>query len=360
MISHRNIWHNLNEIYLPGQHNFLGSRAGNDARLHDLSVPSARVVAVSWLPQFHDSGLMLMLFGPFLAGCHQYFGYRLCTKRAADEETSDIDLSCCLVYCVGGVGQRCVPSLLREFAAYFAIHCKLPDDDGNRGIFVPNYGLAEHVVATCGENDGLVASRRRPDLVSCGSDFLVNLRVVDVRTRRVVPDGGTPGELWLSSDSVARGYCGKPELSNETFRARLYYYPPDDGRIYLRTGDEAFMEQGRLFICGRIKNLIVIGGEKYYSDDVEVAATEALADAARPGCIAAFALVGTNEEEEEENEYIVLEIRAEVRAGKFKKSRADVEDEDFQGRWFETATRCVRQAEDYFKDDERKATAPGN
>ncbi|KAJ8599789.1 hypothetical protein CTAYLR_004009 [Chrysophaeum taylorii] len=211
-------------------------------------------------------------FSPLSFLADPTFGYRLCTKRAVDDGgVSDINLSS-LVSCVGGVGQRCVPSLLREFAAYFAVHCKLlPDDDGSRGIFVPNYGLAEHVVATCGENEGLVMSRRRPDLAS--------LR-----------------------------YWGKPEMSDETFRARL---DPDDGRQYLRTGDEAFVERGRLFICGRIKDSIIIGGENYYSDDVELAATEAMADAAaRPGCIAAFALDSTDGE----NEYlcIVLEIRERV------------------------------------------------
>ncbi|KAJ8600138.1 hypothetical protein CTAYLR_003484, partial [Chrysophaeum taylorii] len=220
------------------------------------------------------------------------FGYRLCTKRAGDADVSDIDLSC-LVYCVGGVGQRCVPSLLREFAAYFAIHARLPDD-GNRGIFVPNYGLAEHVVATCGENDGLVASRRRPDLISCGSDFPVDVCVVDATTRRVVTDG-TPGELWLSSGSVAQGYWGKSKLSTETFGARV---EPDDGKAYLRTGDEAFIEDGRLFVCGRIKDMVIIGGENYYSDDIEVAAAEAMADSARPGCIAAFAVASAEDENE--------------------------------------------------------------
>ncbi|KAJ8603420.1 hypothetical protein CTAYLR_003966 [Chrysophaeum taylorii] len=324
------------------EHTFLGSRMGDDAvaRLHDLAEPSARVVAVSWLPQFHDSGLMLMLFGPFVAGKHQCyhminfsplsfladplmwlravskyralwtaspdFGYRMCTKRADVDEISDINLSS-LVYCVGGVGQRCVPSLLREFAAYFAIHCKLPDD-GDRGIFAPSYGLAEHVVATCGENGGLISSRRRPDLISCGSEFIVDVLIVDVVTKRPVPDG-SPGEVWLSSDSVAQGYWGKPGLSDETFRARL---EPDDGKEYLRTGDEAFMEQGHLFICGRIKDLIIIGGENYYSDDVELAATEAMTNAARPGCIAAFALV--NADDETESLCIVLEIREHVHA----------------------------------------------
>ncbi|KAJ8612594.1 hypothetical protein CTAYLR_009800 [Chrysophaeum taylorii] len=307
--------------------------AAKSGPLLDLHDPSERVAAVSWLPQFHDTGLILMLLGPFCAGYHMInfsplsfladplmwmravskyralwtaapdFGYQLCAKRAAmrAESVHDIDLSC-VVYLVGGAGQRCVPSILLEFAAYFVAHCKLPDD-GSGGIFIPNYGLAEHVVATCGEVGGLITSRRRKDLVSCGSDFQIDLCIVNAETRRVVPNG-TPGELWLSSGSVANGYWGKPELSRETFRAQL---DPDDGKVYLRTGDEAFIEDGHLFVCGRIKDLIIIGGENYYSDDVEIAATEAMADAVRPGCVAAFSVVGADDDNE--RLCIVLEIR---------------------------------------------------
>ncbi|KAJ8609753.1 hypothetical protein CTAYLR_009249 [Chrysophaeum taylorii] len=243
----------------------------SSSRLCNLHEPSVRVLAVSWLPQFHDTGLMLTLLGPFCAGYHMVnfsplsfladplmwmravskyralwtaapdFGYQLCTKRAPGAYISDINLSCVVILACGA-GQRCVPSILREFAAYFAIHCKL-QDDGNRSLFVPNYGLAEHVVATCAEAEGIITSRRRPDLASCGSEFQIDLRIVDAETRCVAPDG-TPGELWLSSGSVALGYWGKPELSSEIFSARL---EPDDGKVYLRTGDEAFIEHGRLF-----------------------------------------------------------------------------------------------------------------
>ncbi|KAJ8599257.1 hypothetical protein CTAYLR_006220, partial [Chrysophaeum taylorii] len=305
------------------------------SRLCNLHEPSVRVVAVSWLPQFHDTGLMLTLLGPFCAGYHMVnfsplsfladplmwmravskyralwtaapdFGYQLCTKRAAGaDDISDIDLSS-VVLLACGAGQRCVPSILREFAAYFAIHCKL-QDDGNRSLFVPNYGLAEHVVATCGEADGIITSRHRPDLASCGSELQIDFRIVDAETRSVASDG-TPGELWLSSGSVALGYWGKPDLSSETFHARL---EPDDGKVYLRTGDEAFIEDGRLFICGRIKDMIIIGGENYYSDDVEIAATEAMVDAVRPGCIAAFSVVGSDDDDDDDEWLcIVLEVR---------------------------------------------------
>ncbi|KAJ8612670.1 hypothetical protein CTAYLR_002127 [Chrysophaeum taylorii] len=333
MISHGNIWHNLNVIFLPAQRRCFDLRLGeaSSSRLYDLHETSVRVVTVSWLPQFHDTGLMLTLLGPFCAGYHMVnfsplsfladplawlraiskyralwtaapdFGYQLCTKRAVDgADISDLDLSC-VAFLACGAGQRSVPSILREFAAYFAIHCRLPDD-GNRSLFVQGYGLAEHVVATCAEAEGIVTSRRRPDLASCGSDFQIDFRIVDSETRCVVPDGA-PGELWLSSGSVAKGYWGKPELTRETFHARL---EPDDGKVYLRTGDEAFLEDGHLFICGRIKDMIIIGGENYYSDDVEIAATEAMVDAVRPGCIAAFSATA---DDDEEFLCIVLEVR---------------------------------------------------
>ncbi|KAJ8604917.1 hypothetical protein CTAYLR_004312 [Chrysophaeum taylorii] len=331
MISHRNIWHNVNEIYLPAQRRVCDVRLGEarSQRMHDLHDPSERVVAASWLPQFHDTGLILMLFGPFCGGYHMIncsplsfladplmwlravskykalwtaapdFAYQLCTKRATDADVSDIDLSF-VKFLFSGVGQRCVPAIQREFAAYFSVHCKLREDTG---IFIPSYGLAEHVVATSGENDGLVTSKKRPDLASCGSDFQFELRIVDATTRRVVVTDGTPGELWLNSGSVARGYWGQPQRSEETFRARL---EPDDGEAYLRTGDEAFLEDGRLFICGRQKNMIIIGGENIYSDDVELVATQAAGDKIRPGCLVAFSI----DENDEEVLCLVLEIRA--------------------------------------------------
>ncbi|KAJ8605824.1 hypothetical protein CTAYLR_000592 [Chrysophaeum taylorii] len=162
---------------------------------------------------------------------------------------------------VAPAGQRCAPSILREFAGYFGTRCNLPAGRDNCDIFSPTYGLAQHVAPTCGEAKGIYASRRRPDLASRGSEFRIDVRIVDVDTRRVVPDG-SPGEVWLSSESVARGYWGKPELGVES------------------TGDEAFVEDGRrLFVCERIKDMIIIGGDNYYSDDVEIAATPSVREA---------------------------------------------------------------------------------
>ena len=83
-----------------------------------------------------------------------------------------------------------------------------------------------------------------------------------------LPDG-TPGELWISSPSVAQGYWNKPEISEANFRATLQtsfersYAHYGNGK-YLRTGDMAFIEGGRMYYFGRIKDMIIVRGENYY------------------------------------------------------------------------------------------------
>ncbi|KAJ8598584.1 hypothetical protein CTAYLR_001715 [Chrysophaeum taylorii] len=141
------------------------------------------------------------------------FAYDLSRKRAeAAVDVGDIDPSS-MVSMGCGSGQRCVPSFIRDFAAFFASNCKLRND-GDCTMFVPGYGLAEHVertcvrpsliVATCCDLDGLVTSRQRPDLASCGSEFVIDVHIVDAETRRVVPESAT-GELWVGSGSVTLG-----------------------------------------------------------------------------------------------------------------------------------------------------------
>eukprot|EP00656_Telonema_subtile_P033826 TRINITY_DN37791_c0_g1_i1.p1 TRINITY_DN37791_c0_g1~~TRINITY_DN37791_c0_g1_i1.p1 ORF type:complete len:104 (+),score=22.03 TRINITY_DN37791_c0_g1_i1:72-383(+) len=73
---------------------------------------------------------------------------------------------------------------------------------------------------------------------------------------------GRVGEIWISSNSKARGYWGEPELTEETFRARLEADP--DNREWLRTGDLGFLHGGELYVCGRLKDLIIIRGRNVY------------------------------------------------------------------------------------------------
>ncbi len=126
----------------------------------------------------------------------------------------------------------------------------------------------------------------------CGS-YVNLLRIVDPNSLCEVPEG-TKGELWISSPSVAGGYLEKSKEENDdVFRARIHVDSSVGGPRYqyhtfLRTGDLAFTEGGKVFICGRIKDMIIFRGENYFPQDVESMAQCAGPETIRPGCIAAF------------------------------------------------------------------------
>lgn len=289
---------------------------------------SKRLTGVNMLPAFHDSGLMLMLLGPFVAGwdmCHMSpltflakpltwlqvmsdygahwsampdFAYDLIVRRLGDDPASflkTIDLSA-VIKLGAGVGQRCRPAQLEKFLDTVAESTGLHH---HPTIWMPAYGLAEHVVATAFEIDGLITSKTVPGLASSGSQFVCGVKIVDPGTLEEVEDGKS-GELWLSSGSCAQGYWNKPELSRETFYARLASQK-HEGRAWMRTGDTAFLEDGRLFICGRIKDMIMVGGKTYHAEDMELCVEEACAAVMRPGSVAAFSV-----EPEDGEEYAVV------------------------------------------------------
>ena len=233
-------------MYLPAQRHHLATRG---------VAAGERITGVSWLPQFHDTGLVLCIVGPFVAGYRMVnfspltflkmpllwleamskygahwsaapdFAYELCVRRlgaraakdAKAKENGDapkahapIDLASIRQFACGA-GERCRPAQLERFMETFEPYGLRED------VYVPNYGLAEHVVGTCGCARGLILSKSRPDLACCGEDFQCDLRIVDPTSRREA----TRGEIWISSKSVAAGYWGKKELSTETFHARL-------------------------------------------------------------------------------------------------------------------------------------------
>mmetsp|Transcript_8285 Transcript_8285/g.12633 ORF Transcript_8285/g.12633 Transcript_8285/m.12633 type:complete len:2241 (-) Transcript_8285:2023-8745(-) len=362
MLSFGNVWHNINEVYLPGQ-------------LHELErrgVPwrDRQVIGSSWLPQFHDTGLVLCTVAPFVAGYRMInfspltflrspllwlealgkyrvdwtaapdFSYELCVRRVEEEVNAALhdqsqqksngsrsceaarikavskfnDLSCVKILACGA-GERCRPVQLARFLEAFCDRCNL-----SREVFVPNYGLAEHVVATSGCTRGIILSRARDDLACCGEDFQIDLRIVNPSTRVEQPPG-KPGEIWISSHSVAHGYWGKPQLSIEIFQARLAKPDGNDStQCYMRTGDEGYLErdvntdQLMMFVCGRLKDLIIVGGKNYFPEDIEVAAQEADRSAIRPGCVAAFANAEGGKADADEQVTCVFEIRAKALA----------------------------------------------
>jgi acyl-CoA synthetase (AMP-forming)/AMP-acid ligase II len=191
-------------------------------------------------------------------------------------------------------------------------------------VFYPCYGLAEATVFVTGV-DRPAAPVVRPyeataldagsvvravdggrRLVGCGRPGAeTRVVIVDPESRHVLP-ADRVGEVWVTGPGVGRGYWGRPEASAETFAART---AGGDGP-FLRTGDLGFVDEGELFITGRLKELILIRGRHYYPQDIEPTATAA-SRALRPDGAAAFSVDAGGEE----RLVLVHEIERTARAG---------------------------------------------
>jgi hypothetical protein len=134
--------------------------------------------------------------------------------------------------------------------------------------------------------------RQVRSFVGCGQVFpKARVAIVDPESlTRCAPD--RVGEVWVADPAVARGYWGRPEESERTFRARI----ADTGEFpFLRTGDLGFFLTGQLFIAGRAKDLIIIRGSNHHPQDIEWTA-QAAHPALRPENGAAFPVVVDGEE----------------------------------------------------------------
>ena len=234
---------------------------------------------------------------------------------------------------------------------YFAImkFYKIFSEFGLRhNVIIPTYGLAEHTVFVCsGGLQVLVVKKSQLErgiieivkeeelvydskaifdessdnpadhrIVGCGypgHGVDVNVAIVDQETGQQV-NSLVVGEIWVSSPSKACGYWGKPELSQHDFHAAVVAGESKSeskndttGLEYLRTGDLGFMYNGELFICGRIKDLIIVGGSNHYPQDIEYTIEKELSEYIRAGCSAAFSLE-SKESHTEEVAY-VAEVR---------------------------------------------------
>lgn len=266
---------------------------------------------VFWLPPYHDMGLIggilqplctgfpvtlmspvaflqrparwLQAISQFRATCSgaPNFAYDLCVRRISDDEVDQLDLRSWTVAFNGAEPIR--KQTLDDFSAKFA-RCGF-----NRRVFHPCYGLAEATLMVTGmDRDGIglnfralsraaleknkVESPVAPDdetiLVSCGSaQGNQDVRIVDPATGEGLPSGSV-GEVWVAGLNIAAGYWGQPKETQETFRASL---SSGEGP-FLRTGDLGFLQDGQIYITGRIKDLIIIRGQNYYPHDLEFTA----------------------------------------------------------------------------------------
>ena len=306
----------------------------------------SRSMGISWLPPYHDMGLIGGIVKPLFVGfpvviLSPYtflqqpfrwlqtitkvratvtggpnFAYDLCVRKVTPEQRSRLDLSSWKVAFNGA--EPIHPETMERFSALFS-SCGF-----NPKAFYPCYGLAESTLYVTGgkalagpkyahvnrseleQGKAVAAKSNNGDakmLVGCGHAAAEQkVVIVDPQTRRKCPDGRV-GEVWVSGPSVAAGYWNRPQESAKVFCARL----ADDGKgPYLRTGDLGFLQKGELFVTGRIKDLIIINGRNLYPQDVEITA-QASHPALQPFGGAAFCV----EHESQERLVIAQEVQRE-------------------------------------------------
>ncbi len=301
-------------------------------------------ICVSWLPVYHDMGLIGAVLIPLQVGFRSIqmaplaflerpqrwlqaisryrgtlspapnFAYDLVVRKTAPAERRALDLRTWTAAMNGAEPVRA--ETCERFATAFA------ESGFRREAFVPCYGLAEATLMASGGPAGtrpvsaavhaaalgrhrVVACRRESPaarvLIASGHP-LPALDLAIVQPETCMPCAGDEvGEIWIGGDTVAAGYWRRPGETGEVFGARLA-----DGRgAYLRTGDLGFMRDGQLFVTGRCKDMLVIRGRNYYPQDLEASTTGAH-PALRPGGAAAFA----HDDGHAERAVVVAEIDA--------------------------------------------------
>ncbi|HEY4469684.1 MAG TPA: fatty acyl-AMP ligase [Stellaceae bacterium] len=264
---------------------------------------------VSWVPLYHDMGLILnalqalyvgalcVLIPPlaflqrpwlWLRAISDYraevaggpnFAFDLCVERQRPEQLAGIDLSRWKLAFVGA--EPVLARTIERFTATFRPYGFAPQ------AMWPGYGMAEATLLVSGGRRGegpVVRNVSRAGLlrheavappgaddaqpiVGCGRALTgEEIAIVDPESRLRLPDGRV-GEIWVSGPNVAQGYWCNPEATEATFGARI---EGEDDRAWLRTGDLGFLDAtGELFITGRIKDVIIIRGANHYPQDIE-------------------------------------------------------------------------------------------
>jgi len=311
-----------------------------------LTLPDEACVVASWLPLYHDMGLIMGILSPLVYGntalylppvafvqdplrwlelASEYratvlpcpnFALQRCLDAAEREphRLTQIDLSSVksLVPSAEPVSAQQMMNFWQRFA-----DCGLA-----LSAIKPSYGLAEATLIAAGNrapepvlldidrdallrNEVIIHAVPGPNTrryVGCGNDFgQQQLRIVQPDEARFCGQNEV-GEIWLSGAAVAGGYWQRDAETQHTFQARV----AGDNHHWLRTGDLGFLHQGQLFITGRLKDSIIIRGECHYPNDIEATAVAAHPLAVSDGA-AAFSLPAT--EQEEEQLVVVLECQ---------------------------------------------------
>lgn len=279
---------------------------------------------VSWLPMYHDMGLIGSVMGTVRAGGSMSlmapstfareplrwlgvvaeeratvtggpnFAYDLAVERTTEEQRAALDLSAWRVAYNGAEPIR--PASLHRFAEAFAPSGFRPE------AFLPCYGLAEGSLLVTGGPARTGFRTAEPPAASGVAGSLVASGVLPPEQRVEIVDPGTRlpmaageiGEVWVSGPSVARGYFNRTDAVADTFGALV---EGGDGTGFLRTGDLGFLDSGELYVTGRRKDLIIVRGRNHYPQDIELT-VERVSPALRSNGGAAFSVTGADGSEQ--------------------------------------------------------------
>lgn len=316
VVTHRNVIHNANETttHCP--------------------------IGVSWLPQYHDMGLIGHYLFVVVKGGTNYgfapfdflkrptlwlhmisrvkatmttapnFAYSYCLRedKVPDDALTGVDLSS--LKGMLNAAEPIHPDTYERFYERFARYGL------KREAFYGGYGLAESTLAvSLHGRQTLVVQKHRMQrrqlaiqkssgrnnnqitLVSCGRPFSsLDVRIVEPETRVGLGENAI-GEIWIDGESKCDGYWQRDELTQTTFHARIADQP-ENSRSYLRTGDLGFLHEGELYICGRIKDMIIIHGANYYPQDIETIVETEFPNLTPEGGVRSAAFAVTHEGEE--------------------------------------------------------------
>jgi acyl-CoA synthetase (AMP-forming)/AMP-acid ligase II len=299
-------------------------------------------VCVTWLPHFHDMGLVGMLLAPLFVGASAVvlspfdfvrapikwlkafsdfrgtftaspnFGYELCANQARILERTELDLTS---WRVAGNGSEPVRAdTVRRFIDAFEPAGFAPS------AMAPCYGLAEATLVVSisrpwnpvrlvgfdrmllsqgivQESDGDAAMT----LVGCGPPVVgTDIAIVDPVTGTRRPPNGV-GEIWVRSESVASGYHNQETHFSDCFHASI----KNEQGLFLRTGDLGFIHKGELFVTGRMRDIVIVRGRNIHSEDIELAA-----QGAHPELRASRGVAFGVDGDEEEGVVILQEVKA--------------------------------------------------
>jgi len=298
---------------------------------------------VTWMPYFHDYGLVEGLMQPLYNGAPCYimaplafvkrplrwlqsiekygathsqapnFAYDLCVRRTKPSQREGLDLSRWVS--AGNAAEPINPRVMRDFYDAFKGSGFAWEN------FAPAYGLAEATLLVSSTPVGkepiilkleaneleqgkvVLASPESSyvrEAVSCGP-LVCETTVAIVNPDSLARcDDNEVGEIWVNDPGVAHGYWQRPDATREAFETQI----ADEGATrYLRTGDLGFLKDGELYITGRIKDLIIIRGTNHYPQDIEWTVQQT-SPVMRPDYGACFSII----EEGEERLVVVQEV----------------------------------------------------